>query len=246
MSWVADLGVLKLRNQVDAAAPGRKKDSDGIVGDLSHQARTSDHNPEHPPPSGNPDNQVDALDLTHDPAHGADMGVVTEAIRLSRDRRVRYVIFNRRIFSSYASNGRKAWEWGPYDGSDPHDKHAHVSVNDEHHDETQDWKIGIDMADTPGGIAAQWRLLSVLMLEPQFAKRPEITAGARLPEVPLIDLLKRVDGNIAAVLTALVDEPGPTEIVLSTEQLNTIIAAVTSQVVDQVIARLGALRFEGH
>lgn len=246
MTYVVDWGLLRLRQQVDDAAPGRSKASDGTIGDAAHAARTSQHNPETPPPPGNPDNQVDALDLTHDPAHGADMGVVTEAIRLSKDRRVLYAIYNRRIFSSYASNGRLAWEWGPYDGSDPHTNHAHVSVNDQHHDETQDWKIGIDMANTPGDIAEQWRQLAVLMLDPMLARRPEIIEKARLSSVPLIDLLKRVDGNVTAALEALVDDPGPTEIVLSTEQLNTIITAVTAQVVDQVIARLGALRFEGH
>jgi hypothetical protein len=73
------------------------------------------------------------------------MGVVTEAIRKSHDRRVSYVIFNRRIFSSYTSTGgRQAWAWGPYTGTDPHTGHAHVSVNDIHNDETQPWEIGID------------------------------------------------------------------------------------------------------
>lgn len=242
MTWVADRGVLKLRAQVDAAAPDRATGSDGVKGDAAHAARTSQHNPEHPPPPGNPDYQVDAVDLTHDPAHGADMAVVTEAIRLSRDRRVLYVIFRGRIFSSYAANGRKAWEWGPYDGSDPHENHAHISVNDQHHDETQDWKIGIDMANTQGDIAAQWRLLSLLLLDPTLAKRAEITEKARLESVPLIDLLKRVDGNVAAALAALVDEPGPTEIILSDGQLQTIITEVTRGVVDTVFARLGNLR----
>lgn len=146
--WVVDRGLDVLLAQINAAAPDRSKASDGSIGDPAHQARESDHNPESPPPAGNPDEQVDARDFTHDPAHGADMGVVTEAIRKSRDRRVKYVIFNRRIFSSYATATRKAWEWGPYDGEDPHENHAHVSVNDVHHDETQLWAIGIDMGLT--------------------------------------------------------------------------------------------------
>jgi hypothetical protein len=243
MTWVADLGVLRLRSQVDAAAPGRRKGSDGIVGDLSHQSRTSDHNPEHPPPAGNPDNQVDAIDLTHDPERGADMAVITEAIRRSKDRRVRYVIFRKRIFSSYAVNGRKAWEWGPYDGSDPHDKHAHVSVNDAHHDETQDWEIGIDMADTTAAVAAHWRQLAVLMLDPAYAARKEIAEPGRMARVPLIELLDRVDENLIAVKAAVVDEAGPLEIVLSTEQLNTIVDAVTRRVGDLVMARLSTFQF---
>lgn len=147
--WVVDKGLDVLLAQINAAAPGRNKGSDGSIGDAAHQSRDSDHNPESPPPPGNPDHQVDARDFTHDPAHNADMAVVTESIRVSRDRRVAYVIFNKRIFSSYTSTGgRKAWEWGPYTGTDPHTGHAHVSVNDGNHDQTQPWKIGIDTMAT--------------------------------------------------------------------------------------------------
>lgn len=240
--WVADRGVLKLRSQVDAAAPRRRKGSDGIVGDLSHQSRTSDHNPQDPAPAGNPPNQVDAVDLTHDPENGADMAVVTESVRRSKDRRVKYVIFNKRIFSSYATNGREAWEWGPYDGSNGHEKHAHVSVNDQHHDETHDWRIGIDMADSEGAIAAHWRQLAVLLLDPYYARRPEILEGARLPSVPLIDLLGRLDQGVVDIRLLLNREPEPVEIVMGTDQLNLIVNEVTRRVTDAVMARLGNLR----
>ena len=98
--------------------------------------------------------QVDAADIGHDPEHGADMGRVTEAVRLSRDRRIRLVIFNRRIFSSYAQDGVPAWTWRPYNGENPHDKHAHFEVNDIHHDETQPWQIGINMSWTDDVIPA--------------------------------------------------------------------------------------------
>jgi Arc/MetJ-type ribon-helix-helix transcriptional regulator len=142
--WTVDQGLLRLRAQVDARAPGRSKASDGTIGDAAHAATESDHNPEHPPPAGNPDYQVDALDLTHDPAHGADMAAISEAIRVSRDRRVSYVIFNRRIYSG--AGGPQPWVWRPYTGASPHTEHMHVSVRDDHHDETQDWQIGANMA----------------------------------------------------------------------------------------------------
>jgi hypothetical protein len=137
--WVVDKGLDVLLRQIDEAAPSRSKKSDGSIGDPDHAARDSDHNPESPPPPGNPDNEVDARDFTHDPAHNADMGVVTEAIRKSRDRRVSYIIFDRRI-----TGPNHNWEWDDYTGDDPHTGHAHVSVNDTHNDETQLWEIGID------------------------------------------------------------------------------------------------------
>jgi hypothetical protein len=145
--WVVDRGLNKLLEQINAAAPGRSKVSDGSIGDPAHQATESDHNPEHPPPSGNPDFQVDARDFTQDPAHNADMGVVSEAIRQSHDRRVSYVIFNRRIFSGL--DGPQPWVWRPYSGTDPHTNHMHVSVRDSTHDQTQDWSIGIHAPTSP-------------------------------------------------------------------------------------------------
>ena len=147
--FVVDKSLDLLRDQVDAAAPGRSKASDGSIGDPDHAARTSAHNPEDTEDSsdGNdPDNQVDARDITHDPDSGADMHVVTESIRQSRDRRVHLVIFNKRIFSSYSTASRRAWEWGPYSGSNDHSKHAHVEANDLYNDTLTPWKIGIDMA----------------------------------------------------------------------------------------------------
>lgn len=151
MAWTPDAGVVRLRDQIDAAAPHRARGADGTIGDAAHQAGTSDHNPEHPAPAGNPDYQVDALDVTHDPAHGADMAELTEAIRLSRDPRVKYVIYNRRIFSG--ATGSQPWVWRPYSGDDPHTNHAHVSVLDTTHDQTQDWSI------TMAGLTADERRL---------------------------------------------------------------------------------------
>lgn len=153
MAWVVDRGLRVLIGQVDAAAPDRSHASDGTIGDAAHQGTTSDHNPEDSSDadaSGNPDNQVDAADITHDPKHGADMGVMTEAIRGSKDKRVKYVIFNRRIFygtRDAARRGLTAWKWYAYVESDPHTNHAHISVEDATHDQTQPWTIGIDMTE---------------------------------------------------------------------------------------------------
>lgn len=148
--WVVDLGLNKLLAQINAAAPNRSKVSDGSIGDPAHQATNSDHNPEHPPPPGNPDYEVDARDFTQDAAHNADMAVIAEAIRQSKDPRVSYVIYNRRIFSG--PEGPQPWVWRPYSGTDPHTSHMHVSVRDATHDQTQDWRIGLDMTDMPADI----------------------------------------------------------------------------------------------
>lgn len=119
--------LLTLKSQIDAAFPGRLRGADGTIGDTAHAGTTSDHNPIVYAALGSTP-VVTALDITSDPAHGVDCGAVTEAIRLSRDVRVKYVIWSRRMFSSYASNGVAAWTWRPYSGSDPHTNHFHISV----------------------------------------------------------------------------------------------------------------------
>lgn len=140
-TWRAANSILGLLTAVNAAAPNRSKRSDGIIGDLAHAARKSDHNP-FQFEAGDP--VVTAIDLTNHPEAGADMALITEALRLSRDRRIKYVIFNKRIFASYTTSHRPAWTWGPYTGTNDHTIHAHVSVigDPDLYDNTSRWDIG--------------------------------------------------------------------------------------------------------
>jgi lysozyme family protein len=119
--WRVAKSLQVLRDQVNAAHPRRRKENDGTIGDAAHRARTSDHNPW---VKDGAVGVVTALDITHDPAHGVDTYAMAETLRRNRDRRVKYVISNRRIFSSQLH----AWEWHPYTGANPHDRHVHISV----------------------------------------------------------------------------------------------------------------------
>jgi hypothetical protein len=132
MAWRVAESLLSLRRQIDAMAPARDKSSDGTIGDLSHQSRNSDHNP-------NEDGVVTALDITHDPSHGVDAPALAELLRLSEDPRIKYVISNGRIFSSKVS----PWKWRPYSGANAHTKHFHVSVVGDRarYDDTSPWSI---------------------------------------------------------------------------------------------------------
>ena len=122
MSWTLAKSLGVLRDQVNAAAPNRSKRSDGTIGDAAHSSRTSDHNPDQW-------GIVRAIDLTHDPVGGWNCREFAERLRLSRDPRIKYVIWNRRIFSSYTNSKRpEPWQWGAYTGSNPHDRHIHVSI----------------------------------------------------------------------------------------------------------------------
>lgn len=113
--------LIVLYDQVQKSFPAnRDRSSDGTIGDASHQAGTSDHNP-------GPDGVVTALDITNDPAHGLNSRALAE--QLVNDPRTKYVISNRQIASG-SGQSHPQGEWRPYTGSNPHDLHMHLSVKD--------------------------------------------------------------------------------------------------------------------
>ena len=146
LSWRSALACQTLGLQVDAMAPGRSTATDGTVASSTHSATnpTSDHEPGKPPVG-----IVAAIDITHDPANGADMAAVAEAIRVSRDPRVKYVIHDHEIFSSYDHANGPPYTWRPYSGSNPHTSHVHVSVLNVAalYDDPSPWSIGTEGAD---------------------------------------------------------------------------------------------------
>lgn len=134
-----------LKAQIDACYPGRSTASDGMLASSQHTATnpTSDHEPRLIDASGI--KVVSAFDVTHDPDSGADMDVVAEQIRLDRDPRIKYVIWNNRMFASYPKAPWAAWEWRPYTGTNPHTKHMHVSVQatESLYDSTEPWEVAM-------------------------------------------------------------------------------------------------------
>lgn len=101
--------------------PDRDKASDGWIGDTAHQANpSSDHNPD-------PRGLVHAIDVDEDlKTPGVSMERCVQYLlgrcRSGKEKRLRYLIYERRIWS--ASNG---WRQKAYTSSNPHDKHAHFS-----------------------------------------------------------------------------------------------------------------------
>lgn len=138
--WRVAKSLLALREQVNKKAPNRKKSHDGTIGDAAHASRASDHNPW--VIDGNV-GVVTALDITHDPAGGCDAGAIAEAIRGSRDARVKYIIWNRQIANHLPLDGQASWAWRPYRGANPHNKHCHISVKPEKvsYDSVKDWTV---------------------------------------------------------------------------------------------------------
>lgn len=118
------LGDDGLRGEVNAKFPHRDKASDGWIGDASHAARVSDHNPCWSC-GGRSHGIVRAIDIDSNGAPGEVTDLVRAVLKATiGDPRVWYVISNRVIYS-------RTVDWGPrvYTGSNPHDHHVHVSLN---------------------------------------------------------------------------------------------------------------------
>lgn len=137
-TWRVAKSLLQLRKQVDHLYPRRSKGYDGTIGDARHAAEKSDHNP-------NAAGVVTAMDITHDPANGCNAGRIAETLRRSKDERIKYVIWNAQMFSSYShGDGNSfvsAWTWRPYTGRNIHDHHVHVSVAGARIDGESEWVI---------------------------------------------------------------------------------------------------------
>lgn len=117
---VATPAAVAVLRQATALWPKRNRASDGLLPSKAHIAQNpnSDHN------TGL------AVDLTHDPKRGVDCAELFE--RLKGDARVSYLIFNRRIWVS--KQGEKK-----YSGSNPHEKHLHISIKAEYAKDDSPW-----------------------------------------------------------------------------------------------------------
>lgn len=167
--WRLAKSLIALEDAVNAKYPKRSKTSDGSIGDAAHQARSSDHNPWVQDPDGN--DIVTAIDITHDPANGMDAYKFADMLLKNKDPRIKYVISNRRIGAG--KDGPQPWVWRPYNGSNAHDKHTHISVEDDKrfYDNTANWVLD-NLTTVP---AAKPRLV-----------HPIISLGMTSKDVPYI------------------------------------------------------------
>jgi len=140
--WRLARAITALREEVNRQAPNRNKASDGTIGDAAHRSRDSDHNPWI---EDGDTGVVSAIDITHDGAGGCSAETLAQSLQSGRDARVKYVIWNRRIMSSYAHNGTAPWVWRNYSGSNPHTRHIHISLNSRKsdYDSTAPWRIAV-------------------------------------------------------------------------------------------------------
>lgn len=147
--------LVRLRADYNAAFPRRRRDSDGWIGDRRHQLSPSAHNPDDTPGSRPESEDADSiaevrgLDVDKDllPPAGSQVTMqetLDRIIRTERDRRrLKYVIFKRRVVSANAgwfkANGDINWR--PYSGDNTHDEHAHFSGNPLYDNDNAPWSV---------------------------------------------------------------------------------------------------------
>lgn len=133
VKWFTDPGLLTLDGQLRDRYPG-------IIiyhiGDANHKP-PSDHLPE-------ADGSVDASDFMVRGKFDREAArwLVRTLVKY-KDPRIAYIIFEGHIISSTVS----PWMWRDYGGSNPHDDHIHLSVNDKHESDRSEWKLSEEMRD---------------------------------------------------------------------------------------------------
>ena len=173
MAYFLSPALVRLRAEVNALWPGRSKASDGWIGDTSHAARKSDHNPDYSAAG-----IVRAIDVTND-------GINVDAFISSviRDARCRYVISRGRIWTRESG-------WQRYTGANAHNHHVHVSVRTGggYDMQVHSWGLSTTVGNNLGGGG------SVTV--------PNIP-GAPAPISPEDDLSAQAEANIARALQIL-------------------------------------------
>lgn len=136
MAYFLSPALARLRLEVNTLWPNRSKVSDGWIGDTSHAARKSDHNPDY-----SAGGIVRAIDVTNS---GINVDAFIAAV--IRDPRTRYVISRGRIWTRDRG-------WHTYYGSNGHYAHVHVSVRSvsEYDLQLHSWGLATSVANDTGG-----------------------------------------------------------------------------------------------
>lgn len=132
-AWVLIPCLRALFAEFNRIAPARDHASDGSIGDTAHEKEVSDHNPDEtgavPIRDADKLNEVHAIDVDND-LRESDLTMervvqfLLARCRSGAEKRLRYIIWNRRIWA--ASSG---WVQKAYTGPSPHTEHAHFSAS---------------------------------------------------------------------------------------------------------------------
>mgnify|MGYP006263120041 CR=1 FL=1 len=161
-AWILVPCLVSLREEFNRLAPDRDKASDGSIGDQTHAAGRSDHNPDEtgntPTEDADNLNEVHAIDVDNQLRKpGWDMTRCVEIIRqrhkAGQDDRLQNIIWNRQITSR-----SWGWTWRPYSGPSPHTEHAHFSARytTAQENDTSPWGLLLEEDDVTKAEFTAW------------------------------------------------------------------------------------------
>lgn len=233
MAWYIAKSLEVLRVQLNALAPHRSTVSDGGIGDPAHSARTSDHNP-------TAAGQVCARDFTHDPAGGLDCHWLARALVASRDPRIKYVIWDRKILDTRP--GFSPWQWKPYSGTNPHTKHLHLSVHSGAiGDQTGAWNLGNNQEDDMFTPADFERLMWGNVFDGPTPGGRNFASFIKDMDAKLTALAAKAAGASAEEIAAKLLPALTTALVAEVAKVDAISDADAAQIAEAVTARAGVL-----
>ena len=167
-------GAVTLRDQINKRWPKRDKRSDGWIGDLAHQKRKSDHNPDSR-------GYVHALDIDHNMGVGeARQGanaqqLADELIAYARkgtpgSERLKYVIYNNQIASGTFKDRYWVWRKGNYG----HTQHIHISFSNKGETDSRQFSLPILGHQIGSGIISDNHVI-----KPGYPGKNRLTFGQR-------------------------------------------------------------------
>lgn len=203
MSWVVVPNLLEGRDQLNARFPSRAKGAEGTIGDLSHKASPSSHNPDE---TGNPEfsdhdgvDEVRAADFDKNlnDEHGVTMEQVVQLwIGLARSGTmwwIRYFIYAGRIW-----HRRDGFVTRKYNGSNQHYDHVHVNSDFTQSADTvtgTNWHLA-SLGGSGGVVVVGQPLPNLLVVDKELGPKT-ITRWQQIMKTP-------VDGVISTPKSALV------------------------------------------
>jgi len=168
-------GAVTLRDQINKKWPKRDRRSDGWIGDLAHQNRSSDHNPD-------ARGYVHALDIDHNMGAGEDRRSGANAQKLADEliayarrgtpgsERLKYVIYNNQIASGTYKDRYWVWRKGNYG----HTQHIHISFTNTGESDGRKFTLPIFGSSAGAGIMDDNRVT-----KPGFPGKERLKHGQR-------------------------------------------------------------------
>lgn len=234
MAWHLSPSLEVLRDEINERWPNRDRRSDGSIGDASHQAGTSDHNPD-------ANESVNAIDVDEDIHHIGASGKSEEIYKII-EAFEKHPAAHYWIYEGQIADKDDGWTRRSYSGSNRHTEHAHFSIRhgNEYENDTRPWGLlegNVSKEDVKAGI---YEFLTEAAARTTPTGRAYGNAVSKLLVYPIVGAVNQTEEDLRVALNdavAKVVASDENDVVLSDDQVK-----VLSQQVAQTLAE-GSFKF---